>query len=81
MTLYASEFLRRFLLHVLPSGFVRSRHYGFLSNRLRHEKVSACRAVLDKDSAAPLARSNFAMGHVAGSSSWLPNPDPLANTV
>ncbi len=57
MTLDASEFLRRFLLHVLPSGFVRIRHFGFLSNRLRHEKVAACRALLVKDSApeCPLA--------------------------
>ena len=46
MTLDASEFLRRFLLHVLPSGFVRIRHYGFLSNRLRHEKVAVCRTLL-----------------------------------
>jgi Putative transposase/Transposase zinc-binding domain len=52
MTLDASEFLRRFLLHVLPSGFVRIRHYGFLSNRLRHEKVSVCRALLSSDSAS-----------------------------
>ncbi len=51
MTLDASEFLRRFLLHVLPSGFVRIRHYGFLSNRLRHEKVAVCRALLSSDSA------------------------------
>jgi hypothetical protein len=47
MTLDASEFLRRFLLHVLPSGFVRIRHYGFLSNRLRHEKVALCRKLLE----------------------------------
>jgi hypothetical protein len=57
MTLDASEFLRRFLLHVLPSGFVRIRHYGLLSNRHRHEKVAACRALLDRDSTpeCPLA--------------------------
>ena len=59
MTLDASEFLRRFLLHVLPSGFVRIRHYGLLSNRHRHEKVAACRALLDRDSTpeCPLAIS------------------------
>ena len=34
MTLEAVEFLRRFLLHVLPAGFVRIRHYGFLANRV-----------------------------------------------
>jgi hypothetical protein len=32
MTLAADEFLRRFLLHVLPDGFQRIRHYGFLAN-------------------------------------------------
>ena len=46
MTLSGEEFLRRFLLHVLPSGFVRVRHYGLLSNRCRHEKMATCRALL-----------------------------------
>ena len=57
MTLDGSEFLRRFLLHVLPSGFVRIRHYGLLSNRLRQERVATCRALLNKESApeCPLA--------------------------
>ena len=50
MTPNASEFLRRFLLHVLPGGFVHVRHYGLLSNRHRHEKVAACRELLDRDS-------------------------------
>jgi hypothetical protein len=35
MTLPANEFLRRFFLHVLPRGFVRIRHFGFLANRRR----------------------------------------------
>ena len=46
VTLHATEFIRRFLLHVLPSGFVRIRHYGFLSNRLRQEKLVLCRELL-----------------------------------
>lgn len=46
MTVSAGEFLRRFLLHVLPSGFVRIRHYGFMANRQRHEKLARCRALL-----------------------------------
>jgi hypothetical protein len=46
MTLKATEFLRRFLLHVLPSGFVRIRHYGFLANRVCREKLAQCRALL-----------------------------------
>lgn len=40
------EFVRRFLQHVLPSGFVRIRHFGFLANRCRDEKLARCRALL-----------------------------------
>ena len=47
MTLKAIEFIRRFLLHVLPSGFVRIRHYGFLANRVCREKLALCRSLLD----------------------------------
>ena len=46
MTLAAVEFLRRFLLHRLPSHFVRIRHYGFLANRHRAEKLACCRTLL-----------------------------------
>ncbi len=46
MALNPVEFIRRFLLHVLPSGFVRIRHYGFLANRVRHDKLALCRALL-----------------------------------
>lgn len=46
MKLKAVEFIRRFLLHVLPPGFVRIRHYGFLANRLCREKLALCRALL-----------------------------------
>jgi Putative transposase len=46
MELEATEFLRRFLLHVLPLGFVRIRHYGLLSNRHRREKLADCRRLL-----------------------------------
>jgi hypothetical protein len=46
MTLPAIEFLRRFLLHVLPTGFVRIRHYGFLANRVCREKLELCRHLL-----------------------------------
>jgi hypothetical protein len=53
MILKATEFIRRFLLHVLPSGFVRIRHYGFLANRACREKLALCRALLGVD-AAPL---------------------------
>ncbi|MGO9646657.1 MAG: IS91 family transposase [Terriglobales bacterium] len=46
MALDAVEFIRRFLLHVLPSGFVRIRHFGFLANRHRAEKLALCRSLL-----------------------------------
>lgn len=47
MTLDAEEFIRRFLLHVLPDGFLRTRYYGFLGNRYRKEKLARCRQLLD----------------------------------
>src|SRR3984957_9121892 len=45
-TLYAVKFNPRFLLHVLPSGMVRIRHFGFLANRVRKQKLIQCRALL-----------------------------------
>jgi hypothetical protein len=46
MTLEASEFIRRFLLHVLPPGFQRIRYYGFLANCQRTEKLAQVRQLL-----------------------------------
>ncbi len=46
MTLAADEFLRRFLLHVLPDGFQRIRHYGLFSNRHRVHNIALCRSLL-----------------------------------
>ncbi len=46
MPLSSDEFIRRFLLHVLPARFVRIRHYGFLSNRTRKEQLERCRQLL-----------------------------------
>ena len=46
MTLMATEFLRRFFLHILPKGFVRIRHFGFLANRFRAARVKLCRQLL-----------------------------------
>src|ERR1700676_4027483 len=42
----AVELIPRFLLHVLPSGLVRIRHFGFLANRVRKQKLIHCRALL-----------------------------------
>ena len=47
MTLQADEFIRRFLLHVLPNGFMRIRHFGFLANRSRQLKLARCRELLN----------------------------------
>ena len=49
MTLIATEFLRRFFLHVLPKGFVRIRHFGFLANRFRAERLALCQQLLAGD--------------------------------
>lgn len=46
MTLSGEEFLRRFLLHVLPDRFVRIRYYGLLANRHREQALAVCREVL-----------------------------------
>jgi hypothetical protein len=46
MTLDAIEFIRRYLLHILPSGLVKIRHFGFLANRNRREALILCRALL-----------------------------------
>src|SRR5713226_7699531 len=46
MILEAEEFIRRFLLHVLPDGFQRIRYYGFLGNRYREQKLAHCRELL-----------------------------------
>ena len=43
MSLDAVEFIRRFLLHILPRGFVKIRHFGFLANRKRSVALGLCR--------------------------------------
>jgi hypothetical protein len=55
MTLEATEFIRRFLLHILPAGFVRIRHFGLLSNRHRTEKLALCRQLLAVPESPPMA--------------------------
>lgn len=52
MTLGGVELLRRFLLHVLPKGFVRIRHFGLLANRTRKAKLAQCRALLGAQASA-----------------------------
>jgi hypothetical protein len=55
MTLDGAEFLRRFLLHVLPKGFVRIRHFGLLANRGRTHHLARCRALLGVTTPPPPA--------------------------
>ena len=55
MRLEAGEFVRRFLLHVLPSGFQRIRHYGWLANRSRAVKLERCRHLLDVPAPVPVS--------------------------
>ena len=52
MTLEATEFIRRYLLHVLPTGFQRLRQYGLLANRKRAVKLAVCRQLLGVAEAA-----------------------------
>jgi len=53
MTLGATEFLRRFFLHVLPKGFVRIRHFGFLANRFRASCLAVGRQLLASNESTP----------------------------
>lgn len=60
-TLQVHEFIRRFLLHVLPNGFQRIRYYGFLANRHRAQKLALCRCLLqlpEVDESAPQHESD-----------------------
>jgi hypothetical protein len=53
VSLEAHEFIRRFLLHVLPDGFMRIRHFGFLANRAKKHALAQCRKLLKLDAALP----------------------------
>jgi hypothetical protein len=53
MTLEAQEFIHRFLLHVLPDGFMRIRHFGFLANRSKKHALPQCRKLLGLNPALP----------------------------
>ena len=55
MTLNADEFIRRFLMHVLPRGFRRIRYYGLLGNRYRKDKLARCRELIGMSKLEPMA--------------------------
>jgi hypothetical protein len=67
LTLSADEFLRRFVQHVLPKGFVKVRHYGLLANRDRAAKLAVCRALLARE---PLARATAAAALAPAAAPW-----------
>ena len=72
MTLAATEFIRRFVLHVLPLGFHRIRYDGFLGPRRRAEKLTRCSQLLASTPslAPPMSTANVTVDHarLAGSS-------------
>jgi len=67
MTLSLDEFLRRFLLHLLPKGFVRIRHFGFLANRRRATLLPLCFQLL----------GTGAQSQIEPEASLANNPSPL----
>jgi hypothetical protein len=59
MTLEAGEFIRRFLLHILPQRFQRIRYYGFMANRQRKQKLEQCRQCLTMPEPVPQADTSL----------------------
>ena len=57
-TVTGHEFIRRFLLHVLPPGFTRIRHYGLLASRNKAENLAACRIALGTEPPPPLPKAS-----------------------
>ena len=61
MTLETDEFLRRFLLHVVPRGFMRIRYFGLLANRTRRETLTWCRDLLGQPPTEDAQRESVAV--------------------
>ena len=57
MRLEAGEFIRRFLLHILPTGFCKIRYYGIFANRNRQASMTLCRKVLSVKDSPPVQAS------------------------
>ena len=62
MTLTSDEFMRRFLLHVLPSGFHRIRHYGLIANTTRKDNLARARELLMVEKTIETADADIAVG-------------------
>jgi hypothetical protein len=71
MTLHVNEFLRRFLLHVLPPGFVRIRHFGFLSTRNRSALLPLCYRLLAATDVVPPAAAISSQRQSHRRGTWL----------
>ena len=71
MTLSAEEFIRRFLLHVLPDGFHRIRHYGLLANGARREHLAQARELLHVVPAAAQPQTNATASTATGAPTFL----------
>jgi hypothetical protein len=76
MTLDVHEFARRFLLHVLPRGFVRIRYYGFLANSCRAKKLELCRRFLSEDKTEPESINEVQQDRGQGDLLSTPKPCP-----
>ena len=74
MTLKTDEFIRRFLIHVLPSGFHRIRHYGLLANARRRDNLKRARELLAVQTDGEVAIENSAMESAAPESREIPEP-------
>ncbi len=76
MTLATNEFIRRFLIHVLPSGFHRIRHCGLLANSGRRDNLKRARELLMEQTDEETANENSVMESAAPESKEMPEPSP-----
>ena len=74
MTLTTDEFIRRFLIHILPGSFHRIRHYGLLANSGRQENLKRARELLMKKNDIDAANENSAIERTASNSEETPEP-------
>jgi hypothetical protein len=70
LTLPVDEFLRRFLLHLLPRGFMRIRNFGFLANRRRAQLLPLCFLMLASAANVPPPTTSPARDHPNSSTYW-----------
>jgi hypothetical protein len=77
MTLVATEFLRRFLQHIVPKGLMRIRHYGISANCRRQEKLGRCRELLGQAQPAPSAEPETTAGQAGDDLVVAGDPGPL----